>query len=53
METYDGVGEVNELLSHYEYDLCQKDDKGRLIYYSHIYEWKDGTFHDVPDPAHE
>ena len=44
---------VNEQLSHCEYDNCEKSSNGEIIYYSRIYEWKDGTFHDEPDPSYK
>jgi len=47
------VGDINELLSHCEYESCDKDENGQLIYKSRIYEWKDGTFHREPDPAYK
>ena len=30
---------------------CQKDNYGQWVFYSNVYEWLDGTFHDEPDPA--
>lgn len=45
------AGEVNELLSHCEYNECEQDNHGQIIFYSGIFEWQDGTFHNLPDPS--
>lgn len=34
-------------------DSCERDNNGQLVFYTGVFEWKDGTFHDEEDPAFE
>ena len=51
METIN-KSEVNEQLSHCEYNDCKLSYRGELVFHSSIFEWKDGSFHDEPDPSY-
>jgi hypothetical protein len=44
-------GDINEQLSHCELADCDRDNQGQVVFYSGIFEWKDGSFHDEPDPT--
>ena len=45
--------EVEEQLSHCESSACERDNQGQLVFYSGIFQWLDGSFHDVCDPSYE
>jgi len=29
---------------------CELDNEGQVVYYTGVYQWADGSFHDEPDP---
>jgi hypothetical protein len=33
----------------YVYD-CELDNEGQLVFYSGVYQWNDGSFHDEMEP---
>jgi hypothetical protein len=44
--------EIDALFSSIEGDF-QRDNSGQVIIYTNIFEWDDGTFHNVSDPLYE
>lgn len=42
--------EVKDHLVSCEYSDCARDNEGQLVFYTGIFEWEDGTFHDEPEP---
>ncbi len=43
------ISDVQERLSHCEIDICKVAEDGQLVYYSGIYVWQDGTYHNNPE----
>jgi hypothetical protein len=43
------LAEVREAFSRCDFDSCERDNQGQLLYYTGIYEWSNGSFHYEPE----
>ena len=45
--------EVDEIIRIHLKDEGERDLQGQIVIYTNIFQWKNGEFHDSPDPSLE